>query len=187
MGWRVPLRWVMRKLTGYIGRLAGCGRSERKPKLTGTLNGSVPLPPYPQAIFPDPVDGRSERENVNDVLLGCKEGLVGGEVNSWLASESRFSLKKLGVAVSRSSFYRFLHRQGLYDMGQGESPCGARVIVHRPGESLLLDLGKAAGTWSDPQSGKRVTLWASPWDFRFQPLHDGETGLDQRYPDDAGC
>ena len=35
----------------------------------GYLDGSRPIPPYPEALFPDPVDGRSSKTSEPDMQL----------------------------------------------------------------------------------------------------------------------
>ena len=35
----------------------------------GYLEGSTPIPPYPEALFPDPVDGRSQQKSEVDIQL----------------------------------------------------------------------------------------------------------------------
>lgn len=147
------LRWVMRKLKAGDRRVR---QVREKAEAHGYLNGSVALPPYPETIFPDPVDGRSERENINDLVLAAKKDWIVERLTAGWRPITVF--EEIGVAVSRSSFYRFLHRQGLYETGRSYRRV-VPEIVHRPGESLLLDWGKLRDV-VDPQTGRKRTLWA---------------------------
>jgi hypothetical protein len=146
------LRWIVKKLGTGDRRVR---RVREKAEEYGYLSGHVPLPPYPEAIFPDPLDGRSERENANDLLLlGKKDWLVERLTSGWRPITV---FEELGLSVSRSSFYRFLHRHELYSLGRSYR----RVIpeiVHQAGESLLLDWGKLRDV-VDPETGKRRALW----------------------------
>ena len=60
------------------------------------------------------------------------------------------------AGVGRSSFYRYLEREGLTRLG--ESYRVAPEIVHQPREALLLDWGKLRDV-EDPSTGKKRTLW----------------------------
>jgi transposase len=120
----------------------------------GYLSGRA-LPVYPEALFPDRADGRGEQSSRNDELLlprlqWIKERLAAG----WKAVTV---FEELGVSVTRSSFYRFLARQGLDEVSREART--ARVvpeIVHAPGEALILDWGKLCVGVDD---GVRKTLW----------------------------
>ena len=67
--------------------------------------------------------------------------------------------EELGDAVSRSSFYRFLHRHNLCELGDNASKRVLPVIHHVPGEALILDWGKLRDAL-DPVTGKKRILWA---------------------------
>lgn len=120
----------------------------------GYLDRSRPLPPYPEAVFPDFVDKRTLKVSEPEKLLR--------EYQTWI--QERLGLgwypvtvyEELPVKVSRSSFYRFICRHSLGHSGRAYR----RVIpeiVHRPGEALLLDWGKLR---SVTVQNKRKTLWA---------------------------
>lgn len=117
--------------------------------------GGVALPPYPEGLFPDIVDGRSDRESETDKLLeGRKEWIRERLAGGWHAVTVYEELRN--NQVSRSSFYRYLDRHGLCP--EGENPRVIVEIVHRPGEALLLDWGKLRDV-ADPTTGKKKTLW----------------------------
>lgn len=117
--------------------------------------GSTPLPPYPEALFPDFVDGRTLHLSPSHQLLEphrpwIKEHLEAG----WHLVTVYEELPVPGI--SRSSFYRYLARNGLNRLGENN-----RVIpeiIHKPGEALLLDWGKLCDVM-DPITGKKTPLW----------------------------
>lgn len=118
------------------------------------LDGSVGLPPYPEAVFPEVADGRSGRgsaawRELEQHLTWITERLDSG----WHAVTV---YEELAVKVPRSSFYRFLIRHRLNGRGRAMR----RVIpeiVHLPGEAVLIDWGYL---WTIEQDGRRVKLWA---------------------------
>jgi transposase len=117
--------------------------------------GTVTPPGYPEAVFPDPVDGRSLRVSETTALLSphaewIRERLGAG----WHAVTVHEELPVAGVG--RSSFYRYLEREGLTRLG--ESYRVVPEIVHKAGEALLLDWGKLRDV-VDPVTGKKRTLW----------------------------
>lgn len=121
-------------------------------KVSGYLGGNNPLPAYPEALFPDPEDGRTLRVSDNDVklephLAWIKERLHSGwyPITVW---------EELPVKVSRSSFYGFLERNKLARLG--ENFRHVPEIIHQPGEALLLDWGKLLDV---EENGRRRTLW----------------------------
>jgi transposase len=121
----------------------------------GGKAGRVGLPPYPEAIFPDPVDGRTLRLSEGHQLLEphrlwIRERLEAG----WHAVTVFEELPVQGV--SRSSFYRFLERHKLNRLG--ESYRVVPEIRHQPGEALLLDWGKLREVL-DPVTGRKQPLW----------------------------
>lgn len=118
------------------------------------LDGSIKLPAYPEALFPDAVDGRSGRgsaawRELAEHLDWITERLESG----WHAVTV---YEELPVRVQRSSFYRFLTRHRLNDRGRAMRRV-VREIVHMPGEALLIDWGYL---WMIDQAGRRVKLWA---------------------------
>lgn len=124
-------------------------KAEEAGYLTGT-----PLPPYPEGLFPESVDGRSRRvspawRELEQHKDWIKERLEAG----WHAVSV---YEELPIKVKRSSFYRFLLRHRL------EGTCrGLRrvvpEIVHQPAEALLIDWGYL---WTIERNGKREKLWA---------------------------
>jgi hypothetical protein len=88
----------------------------RRAEARGYLEEDVPLPPYPEVLFPEVKDGRREREVPTDgELLPYKDwmkeklGLGWYPITVW---------EELGVKVPRSNFYRFLRRHKLMDLGK---------------------------------------------------------------------
>jgi transposase len=117
--------------------------------------GSVVLPAYPEALFPDGVDGRSLRlseshQHLKEHHEWIREHLAAG----WHAVTVFEELPVNGIA--RSSFYRYLDRYELNRLG--ESYRVVSEIIHRPGEALILDWGKLRDV-IDPETGKKKTLW----------------------------
>ncbi len=143
----------------------------KKAKACGYLDewdkpGSTPLPAYPEGLFPDFIDGRTLHLSPSHQLLEphrswIKERLEAG----WHLVTVYEELPVPGI--SRSSFYRYLARNGLNRLGENH-----RVIpeiIHMPGSALLLDWGKlcdvtvhsVAGSprGIDSVTGKKAPLW----------------------------
>jgi transposase len=117
--------------------------------------GKVGLPPYPEAIFPDPVDGRSERSSEAHQLLEPHRGWIQERLEAgWHAVTVWEELPVAGIR--RSSFYRFLKRHRLNRLG--ESYRVVPEIRHRAGEALVLDWGKLRQV-TDPETGRKRVLW----------------------------
>lgn len=122
----------------------------------GYLDGSTPLPVFPEALFPDGPERKNGMPSEPDSLLLSKK--------EWITERLRADwhpitiFEELGLPVGRSSFYRFLHRHELMRIGE-DSRRVVPEIIHRPGEALLLDWGKLRDV-VDPQSGKKMALWA---------------------------
>lgn len=145
-----------------VRRLLGVGdRRIRKIRALaesyGYLNGNTPLPPYPEALFEDGPDGRASRSSEPDQLLLTRKEWILERLHSGWHPITVF--EELGVAASRSSYYRFLHRHGLYKMGAKVRARVVPEIIHQPGEALLLDWGKLRDVL-DESTGKKRTLWA---------------------------
>jgi hypothetical protein len=120
--------------------------------------GAVALPPYPEAVFPDRADGRSQKLSEEHLMLDA--------VRDWIKDRLEVGWDPITVfeelpskisGVGRSSFYRYLAREGLTKLGKNYR--AVREIVHESGEALILDWGKLC-TVLDPASGKKRTLWA---------------------------
>jgi hypothetical protein len=117
----------------------------------------VPLPPYPEALFPDGPDGRASKASEANTLILAKQPWI---TERLLAGWHPITVyEELGVAVSRSSFYRFLHRHALCELGDNARKRVVPEIIHAPGEALILDWGKLRDVL-DPLTGKKRTLWA---------------------------
>lgn len=100
----------------------------------------APLPPHP--LFPDPVDGRSLRTSPQDEVLTERLEWIKDRLKAGWSPITVF--EEIGdPSVGRSSFYRFLSRHSLHDMGKHyRSPTLITPIIHTPGEALILDWGK---------------------------------------------
>ncbi|MGK5087175.1 IS21 family transposase [Bdellovibrionota bacterium FG-2] len=116
----------------------------------------VPLPLYPEPLFPDGPDGRANKASeANTLMLARKPWVIERLEAGW---HPITVYEELGIAVSRSSFYRFLHRHEIYKLSEGSRRV-VPEIIHNPGEALLLDWGKLRDV-VDPETGKRRILWA---------------------------
>ncbi len=115
----------------------------------------VPLPPFPEALFPDGPDPRGARTSEADqALLAKKEWIIDRLRAGW---HPITVFEEIGLSVGRSSFYRFLHRHQLYIVGETRRRV-VPEIVHAPGEALILDWGKLRDVTD--ASGKKRALWA---------------------------
>jgi transposase len=115
-----------------------------------------PLPVYPEPLFPDGPDGReSKASDANSLILTRKPWIVERLEAGW---HPITVFEEIGLPVGRSSFYRFLHRHGLFELVETVRRV-VPEIVHQPGEALLLDWGKLRNV-VDPVTGKKRTLWA---------------------------
>lgn len=127
-------------------------RARQEVEKAGYLSGT-PLPPYPEAVFPDPVDRRCAKVSDNDILLQAHLAWIKDRLSSGWQPITVW--EELTLRVPRSSFYRFLERQKLRYLG--ESFRHIPEIQHEPGEALLLDWGKLRDV---VENGKKKTLWA---------------------------
>ncbi len=151
-------RWIKEHLK------IGNGRFEKIKALAaehGYLAGRA-LPVYPEALFPDRADRRTEPRSGIDAVLSAHGAWIEERLRAgWHAITVFEELgATLGVAVTRPSFYRFLHRHALAELARGTQ--GERVIpeiVHEPGEALILDWGLLARV-ADPAHRTRRALWA---------------------------
>jgi hypothetical protein len=120
--------------------------------------GIAAVPVAPLALFPDPEDGRSLRISPQESLLTdrldwIKERLVAGWSPITIFEEIKIT------EVGRSSFYRFLDRHSLHDLGKSYRSTLIPPIIHAPGEALILDWGKVRDV-IDSETKKKRTLWA---------------------------
>ena len=123
----------------------------------GYLEGSTPIPPYPEALFPDTIDGRSEQKSEADIQLQGQRQWIEERL---LAGWQPISIyEELPVDIGRSSFYRYLHRYKLTDIGENARRKVVGEIIHAPGEALIIDWGKLRDV-IDQDTGKKRTLWA---------------------------
>ncbi len=123
----------------------------------GYLDGTVSLPAYPEALFPDDIDGRSKRVPDTDPdLLKRKDWMIDRLQSGW---HPITLYEEIGLPIGRSSFYRFLHRHSLNRIGETSRLRVVPEIVHEPGEALILDWGKLRDI-IDPITKKKKTVWA---------------------------
>jgi len=112
-----------------------------------------PLPPFPGAVFADPLDKRTEKGSDNDTLLQTHLAWITDRLQiGWLPVTV---WEELPSKVSRSSFYRFIERHQLGRVG--EKFRHTPEITHAAGEALILDWGKLRDV---VENGKSRTLWA---------------------------
>jgi hypothetical protein len=130
-----------------------------KARAFGYIDGSMPLPPAPSPLFPDPIDGRTLKTSEQDRMLALRLDWIKDRIVAGWKPITIF--EELGTfGVSRSSFYRFFDRHALYKLLKNvKEPSLVAPIVHEPGEALILDWGKLCDV-EDPVSGKERTLWA---------------------------
>ena len=104
----------------------------------GYLDGTVEVPKYPEALFPDFVDKRSSKHSANWKLLEAQLPWIKERVE--LGWHAVTILEELKIPAHRSSFYRFLKKHKLNDKTLKHSRV-VPEIVHSPGEALLIDWG----------------------------------------------
>lgn len=137
----------------------GSSRLEKVKRLAeqhGYINGRA-LPSYPEALFPDRSDRRTQQRSDTDRLLNAHIGFIEERLNAGWRPITVW--EELPIAVTRSSFYRFLERRDLIKLARGAK--ALRVvpeIVHAPGDALVLDWGKLC-TVFDPLRAVMRTLW----------------------------
>jgi len=117
--------------------------------------GSTVLPPYPEAIFADPVDRRTIRLSEHHKLLEPHREWIEERLRAGWHAVTVFEELPV-VGVTRSSFYRYLKRHRLNRLG--ESYRVVPEIAHSAGEALILDWGKLRSV-VDPDSDRRQVLW----------------------------
>ncbi len=101
-------------------------------------------------------DGRSLKKSEADLQLQ--------EHRPWIEDRLRAGwqpitiFEELPVNTGRSSFYRFLYRYKLTEIGETARKTLVQEIIYAPGEALILDWGKLRNV-IDPDSGKKRILW----------------------------
>ncbi len=113
----------------------------------------VPLPPYPEAVFPAVPDGRSLRKSPAWIALEAHLPWIEERLRSGWHAVTVF--EELPVEVPRSNFYRFLVHHRLDEVGKSMRRV-VPEIVHEPGEALLVDWGYL---WTINQQGRKQKLW----------------------------
>lgn len=167
-------RFVDRKIVQYLieGKnhrfikkhlKVGAGRLEKVKRLAqehGYLDGKA-LPAYPEALFPDRIDRRSDQRSDVDRLLGAHRSWIEEHLKAGWRPITVFEElgSTFGVAVRRPSFYRFLHRHALAQLAhEAKALRVVPEIVHQPGEALILDWG-LLGRVFDPARNAMRALW----------------------------
>jgi hypothetical protein len=121
--------------------------------------GATAIPAYPEALFVDRPDGRSEKMSEEHQRLES--------VRDWIKERLEVGWQPVTVfeelpgdlgGVSRSSFYRYLKRAGLDETGRHYRRV-VPEIVHQPGEALLVDWGKLCNAYN-PATGREGAVWA---------------------------
>lgn len=144
-----------------VCRDLGVGRNraahiKEKAREYGYLDGSTPIPPYPEALFPDPIDGRSVKTSEPDKQLQAQREWIEERLQAGWYPITIF--EELPAQVGRSSFYRFLHRYNLVGLGENARRTIVEEIIHLPGEALIVDWGKLT-TVMNPETGRKQILW----------------------------
>ena len=115
--------------------------------------GAAELPPYPETIFPDLIDGRALQVSEPQRQLEPHRAWIAERLQAGWHAVTVF--EELPVKVRRSSFYRYLERERLNQIGTTYRV--VPEIVHRCGEALLLDWGKLRDAIDE--TGRKRTLW----------------------------
>lgn len=121
--------------------------------------GPTPLPAYPEAVFPEAADKRGGRQSAGHCKLeGIRVWIEGRIETGWDPITVYEELPKdIADEVSRSSFYRYLTREGV--IGAGKEDRVIPEIAHDPGEALILDWGRLRHA-PDPVTGRKRIAWA---------------------------
>ena len=138
---------VGRRRVAYIREMA---------RVYGYLDQSTPIPPYPEALFPNPEDGRALQTSEADRLLQQQRAWIEERLQAGWQPITLY--EELNPQVGRSSFYRYLHRHKLTRLGEPERKKVIQEIIHAPGEALIVDWGKLRHV-KDPETGKKRILW----------------------------
>ncbi|MBF0558025.1 MAG: IS21 family transposase [Nitrospirae bacterium] len=159
-------RKIVEQLVSGKGRNAICrdlkvGKNRlahirEKAREYGYLDRSIPIPPYPEALFPDQPDGRSLKTSEADLQLQAQRPWIEDRLQAGWQPITIF--EELPVSIGRSSFYRFLHRYKLADIGESARKTLIEEIIYAPGDALIVDWGKIRNV-IDPETGKKRTLW----------------------------
>jgi hypothetical protein len=96
----------------------------------GYLDRSIPVPPYPEALFPEPVDGRSLKASEPDLQLQTQRQWIEERLQAGWQPVTIF--EELPVSAGRSSFYRFLHRHKLTEIGENARRAIIEEIIYGP-------------------------------------------------------
>jgi transposase len=137
----------------------GSGRLAKVKELAeehGYLGKGVPIPAFPQYLFPDRADKRTDRQSDADAELQKKKEWILERLNTGWRPITVF--EEIGIPITRSSFYRFLNRHGILRLGEKLRRV-VPEIIHKPGEALILDWGKLRD-YIDPVTSKKKTVWA---------------------------
>jgi len=144
------LRVAKRRIRILRDKAQECGYLDKMGKA-----GPTELPPYPEALFPEMVDGRTTQLSEAHQLLEPHRSWIKERLEAGWHLVTVFEELPI-TGVSRSSFYRYLARHKLNRIGEAHRV--VPEILHKPGEALLLDWGKLCDV-VDPITGKRRPLW----------------------------
>lgn len=124
-----------------------------KAEEAGYLKGEK-LPPYPEGLFPDSIDGRTKKSSPAWAELEGQRNWIKERLESGWHAVTVY--EELAVKVPRSNFYRFLIHHKLNKVGRDLRRV-VPEILHEPGEALIIDWGYL---WMIEWNGRRVKLWA---------------------------
>lgn len=127
-----------------------------KARSYGYVEGNTPIPPYPEALFPNPIDKRTLKISEADIALQEHKGWIEERIISGWQPVTVY--EELPIKTGRSSFYRFLHRYNLYSLSEDIRRTVIPEIIHQPGEALIVDWGKLREV-VDLTPGKKKILW----------------------------
>ena len=149
---------------------------KRKPASTVIQTAKYPFPLTPEALFPDTVDGRSLKSSSADSQLKeHKEWIIERLEAGW---QPVTILEELAVNAGRSSFYRFLHRYNLVDIGENARRKIIPEIIHEPGEALIVDWGKLIDGFGARR--KKTDIMGLCGSHGLFQIHDRALSMDQR-------
>lgn len=159
---RAAVKVIARSLHVGKNRIKGLRELARKHgylSAEGYGPGPTAIPAYPEALFPDRPDGRSEKTSDEHCLLDREREWIKERLEvGWQPITVFEELPGALGGVSRSSFYRYLKRAGLDKEGRHYRRV-VPEIVHQPGEALLVDWGKLCDAYN-PMTGKKGAVWA---------------------------
>ena len=113
--------------------------------------GSRKLPAHPESPFAI-IDSKNEKLLETDKYLEPEKVWISERLDAGWSPQTIF--EEIKTAISRPTFYRYLHRQDLMKKVDFKSSC---EIIHAPGECLQVDWAKLCDV-VDPVTGKKKTI-----------------------------